>query len=60
VEDVLDVGGRGEVDCARRRRSLTTAGAKDDHGTEAAAERAKHDAGASKQYQIKATGAIIK
>ena len=35
-------------------------GAKDDHGTEAAAEHAKHDAGASKKYQIKATGAIIK
>ena len=34
--------------------------AKDDHGTEAAAEHAKHDAGASKMYQIKATGAIIK
>ena len=35
-------------------------GAKDDHGTEAAAEHAKHDAGASKKYQIRATGAIIK
>ena len=34
--------------------------AKDDHGSEAAAEHAKHDAGASKKYQIKATGAIIK
>lgn len=35
-------------------------GAKDDHGQEAAGEHAKHNAGASKKYQIKATGAIIK
>jgi hypothetical protein len=33
---------------------------KDAHGVEAAAEHAKHDAKASKKYQIKATGAIIK
>jgi hypothetical protein len=33
---------------------------KDEHGAEAAAEHAKKDAGASKKYQIKATGAIIK
>ncbi len=35
-------------------------GAKDDHAQEAAGEHAKHDASASKKYQIKATGAIIK
>lgn len=33
---------------------------KDGHGKEAAGEHAKHDAAASKKYQIKATGAIIK
>ncbi|HVL68541.1 MAG TPA: DUF4920 domain-containing protein [Vicinamibacterales bacterium] len=33
---------------------------KDDHGKEAAGEHAKHDAKASKKYQIKATGAVIK
>jgi hypothetical protein len=33
---------------------------KDDHSTEAATEHSKHDANASKKYQIKATGAIIK
>jgi hypothetical protein len=35
-------------------------GAKDEHGGEAAAEHARQDAQASKKYQIKATGAIIK
>ena len=35
-------------------------GAKDAHGQEAAGEHAKHDAAASKTYQIKATGALIK
>ena len=34
--------------------------AKDEHGKEAAHEHAKHDAAASKKYQIKATGALIK
>ncbi len=33
---------------------------KDEHGAEAASEHAKSDAKASKKYQIKATGAIIK
>ena len=33
---------------------------KDGHGKEAAGEHAKHDAAASKKYQIKATGAVIK
>ncbi len=33
---------------------------KDEHGAEAASEHATHDAKASKKYQIKATGAIIK
>lgn len=33
---------------------------KDEHGAEAASEHAKHDAKASKKYQIKATGAVIK
>lgn len=33
---------------------------KDAEGKEAAGEHAKHDAKASKQYQIKATGALIK
>jgi hypothetical protein len=33
---------------------------KDEHGSEAAAEHATHDAKASRKYQIKATGAIIK
>ena len=33
---------------------------KDEHGGEAASEHAKHDAKASKKYQIKATGAVIK
>jgi hypothetical protein len=32
----------------------------DEEGKEAAGEHAKHDAKASKQYQIKATGAVIK
>jgi hypothetical protein len=32
----------------------------DAHSTEAAGEHAKHDPNASKKYQIKATGAIIK
>ena len=35
-------------------------GATDEHAKEAAGEHAKHDATASKSYQIKATGAIIK
>ena len=35
-------------------------GEKDDHGKEAAGEHAKHDAKASTQYQIHATGAVIK
>ena len=35
-------------------------GAKDEHGKEAAGEHAKHDAAASKKYQIKATGAIVR
>jgi hypothetical protein len=35
-------------------------GAKDAHGSEAAGEHAKHDAAASKKYQIKATGAVIR
>lgn len=35
-------------------------GPSDEHGTEAAAEHAKHDTAASKKYQIKATGAVIK
>ena len=35
-------------------------GAKDEHANEAAGEHAKHDAAASKTYQIKATGAVIK
>ena len=34
--------------------------AKDDHGTEAASEHAHKDKNASKKYQIKATGAVIK
>ena len=33
---------------------------KDEHGAEAATEHAKADSEASKKYQIKATGAIIK
>ena len=32
----------------------------DGHGQDAAGEHAKHDAKASKEYQIKATGAIVK
>jgi hypothetical protein len=32
----------------------------DEEGKEAAGEHAKHDASASKKYQIKATGAVIK
>ena len=32
----------------------------DEHANEAAGEHAKHDAAASKKYQIKATGAVIK
>jgi hypothetical protein len=35
-------------------------GASDAHGNEAAGEHARHDAAASKKYQIKATGAVIK
>ena len=35
-------------------------GATDAHAKEAAGEHAKHDAAASKGYQIKATGAVIK
>ncbi len=35
-------------------------GARDEHGKEAASEHGKHDAKASKTYQIKATGAVIK
>jgi hypothetical protein len=35
-------------------------GAKDEHAKEAAGEHGKHDAAASKTYQIKATGAVIK
>ena len=34
--------------------------AKDDHANEAAGEHAKHDASASKKYQIAATGAVIR
>jgi hypothetical protein len=33
---------------------------KDEHANEAAGEHAKHDASASKKYQIAATGALIK
>jgi hypothetical protein len=35
-------------------------GAADEHGTEAAGEHAKQDPNASKKYQIKATGAVIR
>lgn len=35
-------------------------GAKDEHANEAAGEHGKHDAAASKKYQIKATGATIR
>jgi hypothetical protein len=35
-------------------------GATDDHANEAAGEHGKHDASASKAYQIKATGAVIR
>jgi len=35
-------------------------GEKDEHANEAAGEHGKHDATASKKYQIKATGAMIK
>jgi hypothetical protein len=35
-------------------------GANDAHGQEAAGEHGKHDAAASKKYQIKATGAVIR
>ncbi|MBA2304694.1 MAG: DUF4920 domain-containing protein [Acidobacteria bacterium] len=34
--------------------------ATDEHAKEAAGEHGKHDAGASKKYQIKATGAVIR
>lgn len=34
-------------------------GAADEHANEAAGEHGKHDAKASKRYQIKATGAIV-
>jgi hypothetical protein len=35
-------------------------GKADEHGNEAASEHAKHDKNASKQYQITATGAVIR
>ena len=35
-------------------------GDKDEHANEAAGEHAKHDAAASKKFQIKATGAVVK
>ncbi|MEO5898365.1 MAG: DUF4920 domain-containing protein [Vicinamibacterales bacterium] len=35
-------------------------GAQDEHGMESAEEHGRHDAAASRTYQIKATGAIIK
>jgi hypothetical protein len=35
-------------------------GEKDEHANEAAGEHGKHDATASKKYQIKATGAVVK
>ena len=35
-------------------------GGSDEHGKDAAAEHAKHDAKASAQYQITATGAVIR
>ena len=35
-------------------------GEKDEHANEAAGEHGKHDASASKKFQIKATGAVIK
>jgi len=35
-------------------------GGTDDHAKQAGGEHAKHDAAASKTYQIKATGAVIK
>ena len=35
-------------------------GDKDEHANEAAGEHGKHDATASKKFQIKATGAIVK
>jgi len=35
-------------------------GAKDEHANEAAGEHAKHEPTASKKFQIKATGAVIK
>jgi hypothetical protein len=35
-------------------------GAKDEHANEAAGEHGKHDPAASKKYQIKATGAVIR
>jgi hypothetical protein len=35
-------------------------GATDEHSKEAAGEHGKHDAAASKKYQIKATGAVIR
>jgi hypothetical protein len=35
-------------------------GGSDEHGNEAAGEHAKHDPNASKKYQLKATGAVIR
>lgn len=35
-------------------------GTKDEHANEAAGEHGKHDKSASKKYQIKATGAIVR
>lgn len=40
--------------------TFSAIGHHDDHGKEAAAEHAKHDAKASAAYQITATGAVIK
>ena len=40
--------------------TFSAIGGDDEHGKEAASEHAKHDAKASKTYQLKATGAIIK
>jgi len=40
--------------------TFTAIGSGDEHGKEAAAEHAKHDAKASTEYQIAATGAVIR
>lgn len=40
--------------------TFSAIGGDDEHGKEAASEHAKHDAKASKTYQITATGAVIK